>query len=456
MIIVASVAAVLIVVIGAITLLGRSRGPSYPDEWDARAQYAVSFIETDKGRPFLHPVFIDFMTEADFVKTVTAPATDVTDDQRKAAAQEVGRLRALGLVQGDIDLLKEESALHGSGTAAYYDPKTKRVKVRGTELSLAVKETLVHELTHAWQDQYYDLTRLPDLPTQQERDAFRTMAEGDAVNSERAWDKTLSDSDRKTLTEQSTKASDTAVAGMKTVPDVLIASFSAPYQFGPAFMRGVAKDGGSAGVDAAFANPPSADRQIMQPWIFLAGNGQPLSVPVPSMAAKSVEQGSLGALFVYLMLAEHIDPHQALAAADAWGGDAYAVTNEAGKVCVKARVDATSTAGTEAVTSAFAAWAQDLPQVHLTPDATGVGVETCDPGPAADLHSTGRSSKTIGFPAARVSLWAQGLAAGDDETKATCFANAFTADLKLEDLGDTAPSDERLDQLRTAARAACP
>ncbi len=446
----------LILLVGGITLLGRTRGPSYPDQWDARAQYAVTFIEGDKGRPFLHPVFIDFMSEADFVKVVTARTTDVTDAQRVAAAQEVGRLRALGLVQGDIDLLKEESALHGSGTAAYYDPQTKRVRVRGTDLSLAVKETLVHELTHAWQDQYYDLTRLPDLPTGQERDAFRTLAEGDAVNSERAWDKTLSDADRKTLDEQSRAASDTAVAGMKSVPDVLVASFSAPYQFGPAFMRGVKTDGGAAGVDAAFTTPPRADRQIMQPWIFLQGKGQPITVPAPATPTKAVEQDNFGALFVYLMLAEHIDPHQALAAADVWGGDAYSVTDEGGTVCVKARVDATDSASAPVLNDAFAAWAGDLLHVHVVPDATGVTIDACDPGPTADLHSTGRSSKTIGFPAARVSLWAQDLAAGANEAKATCFANAFTADLKLEDLGEQGPSDERLAALRTSATAACP
>jgi hypothetical protein len=448
-----------VLVIGGLAVLGRSQKQAvYADAWDARVQYAVDFIEHDKGRPFEHPVFVDFMPEAEFVASVTARTTDVTDEQRKAAADEVARLRALGLVQGDVDLLKEQTALHGSGTAAFYDPKTKHVRVRGTDLSLALKGTLVHELTHAWQDQNYDLTRLPTLPTQQAQDAFRTMAEGDAVNSENAWIDTLSAADKTLYDDQRHKESDTATSGMSSVPDVLIASFGAPYEFGPSFMAGVEADGGTQALDALWADPPTADEQIMNPWDFLDGASAPKNVPTPdTKSVEPLDEGSLGELFIYLMLAEHIDPHDALLAADGWDGDAYALLDEGGKVCVKARINAIDAGAAGKLEQAFRAWGAELPHVTVAYDDRGVDVDACDPGTAADLKVTGRSSKTIGFPAIRLSAWAAKRQSGDSEKQAVCYADAFIAELTLDDLSTKTPiADARVAEVRAAATKACP
>ena len=163
------------------------------------------------------------------------------------------------------------------------------------------------------------------------------MAEGDAVNSEDTWVDTLSDADKKAYDDQRHTESNTATTGMKGVPDVLVASFGAPYEFGPALMRGIEADGGQDQLDQTWDDPPTVDRQILQPWDYLGGSLAPKDVPTPDTGGvKPVDEGSMGELFVYLMLAEHIDPHDAMAAADGWAGDAYALTDENGTVCVKA------------------------------------------------------------------------------------------------------------------------
>jgi hypothetical protein len=458
-VIVLSVCLVVVVLIGGLALLGKSRKPPvYADAWDPRVQYAVTFIEKEKGLPFEHPVFVDFLPEDQFVASVTTGTTNVSDEQRTAADDEVARLRALGLVQGDVDLLKEETSLRGSGTAALYDPKTKHIRVRGTEVTLAIKGTLVHELTHAWQDQHYDLTRLPLLPTAQEQDAFRTIAEGDAVNSENAWIESLPESEQKQYDDQREKESDTATTGMKNVPDVLVASFSAPYAFGPAFMRGLEAGGGADKVDQTWSQPPASDDQILNPWHFLDGPDVVKEVRAPSTGgAEPIDEGTFGELFIYLMLAEHIDPHAAMAAADNWAGDAYALTDVGGQVCVKARIETTTAEVLEPFRAAFTAWAAELPHVKLAFVVRGVEIDACDPGADADLHVTGRSSKTMNFPAVRLSAWAGRLDGGDTQDQARCYADAFVANLTLDDLSTTERvSDERITALRDAAAAACP
>ena len=66
-------------------------------------------------------------------------------------------MRALGLLDHRVDLLEVVNDLQGGGVIGLYDEEDKRIRMRGEDLTPAVKATLVHELTHALQDQHYDL-----------------------------------------------------------------------------------------------------------------------------------------------------------------------------------------------------------------------------------------------------------------------------------------------------------
>src|SRR5262249_23741025 len=144
--------------------------------------------ESARGLDYKHPVFVDFLSEDDFNKKVTGPdASSLSDSEKQQLTDSVATFRALGLIQGDVDLAAQNNQLQQSSVLAFYDPQTKHVYVRGTDLDIAHKVTLAHELTHALQDQYFDLTRLGKLPTQEQQNAFRTMAEGDAVRIENKY-----------------------------------------------------------------------------------------------------------------------------------------------------------------------------------------------------------------------------------------------------------------------------
>src|SRR5262245_56655055 len=55
-------------------------------------------------------------------------------------------------MSGDFDLLKANEDLVDAGTAAFYGPDTQRVAVRGTDMTVEVRVTLAHELTHVLQE----------------------------------------------------------------------------------------------------------------------------------------------------------------------------------------------------------------------------------------------------------------------------------------------------------------
>ena len=380
----------------------------------------------------------------------------ITDEDRAEAEQQEAVLRALGLVEGDIDLLAEQETMTGSGTAAIYDPVTRRVRVRGTELTPDIEGTVVHELTHAWQDQYFDLNRLQDFPTQEQASAFRMIAEGDAVMTENDWIDTLTDEQRATYDELSQAASDQAGTELADVPDVLVASFGAPYEFGQPFLAGLEAVEGSDYLEKAFAEPPATDEQIMRPETYLSGEPA-VEVEAPDTEGREViEEDSSGALFWYLTLAERIDPLTALRATDGWGGDQYAVYDRDGTICVASRLVGDSPDDTEALGDAVTEWAATLPDVTVEVTADHVDTRACDPGPDADFGYEGRSTAVIAYPVIRLLVWSQGVAEGAGRERAVCYSDAFIDQITLDELVGPPLADDRLVALHRGAGTACP
>jgi hypothetical protein len=447
---------VVVILCGFVVWRARPTGPDHPDQWDSRVLDAVAFVEQDRGKPFLHPVYVDFMTEEQFRATAETQPDSVTDEDREAAEQQEAMLRALGLVQGDIDLLAEQDTVTGGGTAALYDPVTKRVHVRGTGLTPDIEGTVVHELTHAWQDQYYDLTRLQGFSSDTQATAFRMIAEGDAVMTENDWLDTLTSAQRDTYDELSQAASDQAGEELSNVPDVLVAAFGAPYEFGQPFLTGLEAVEGADYLDKAFADPPSTDEQIMQPETYLAGEDA-IDVATPDTEGHEVlEEDTFGSLFWYLALAERIDPLTALHAVDGWGGDTYAVYDRDGTVCVASRLVGDDADATAELGDVVSQWAATLPDVTVDVSTDQVDVRACDPGSDADFGYVGRSSAVIAYPVIRLLVWAQGMVEGEDQDRASCYSNAFIDQITLGELTEPPLSDERVLALHQGAGEACP
>ncbi len=452
-----AVSCLVVVVLSAFVVWSvRPTGPEHPEQWDARVLDAVQFVEGDKGRTFQHPVFVDFLTDEEFrAMTATEPAS-VSDDDRKAADQQAAMLRALGLVEGDVDLLAEQETVTGSGTAAVYDPVSQRVRVRGTEVTPDIEGTVVHELTHAWQDQQFDLGRLAEFPTAEQASSFRMIAEGDAVMTENDWLDTLDADTRATYDERSGAASDQAGDELANVPDVLLATFGAPYEFGRPLLTGLREIQGPSYLEQAFQDPPATDEQIMRPEAYLRKEAA-VDVEAPDTEGRdAIEQDSFGALFWYFALADRIDPLTALHAVDGWGGDAYATYDRDGTICVATRLVGDSSADTQALGDAVTEWASTLPDVTVEVSDRGVDARACDPGKDADFSYEGRSTTVLAYPVVRLLVWSQGVADGGDRDRADCYANAFVDQIDLDELSGPPLPDQRVQDLRRGAAEECP
>ena len=107
--------------------------PAVPEEFDPRIADLVEFVEAERGLTFLHPVFVDFLTEEAYAARITE-RDELTEDERGELESLSRIMRAMGLVRSEFDALEIFEQIAVGGTAAFYDIESQRIVVRGTDL----------------------------------------------------------------------------------------------------------------------------------------------------------------------------------------------------------------------------------------------------------------------------------------------------------------------------------
>lgn len=453
------VATVVVLVAGVVAaaVVDRS-GPPHPDAWDPRVGDLAAFVERERNLTFDHPVFVDFLPEEEFREQVTAEEGDLTVEDRADLGQGARLLRAIGLVQGSFDLLESANQLSGEGTLAYYDPERQRITVRGTELTVGLRVTLVHELTHALQDQRFDLSRLGMLATEGQNGALLALVEGDAVRTETAWIDQLGDDDLAALDDEAAEQFDrTDLTG---VPGPLVALFSAPYVLGRPLVDALLADGGQRRIDEAMAEPPRSEEQLLDPFTYLDGDDPvPVMAPPLGPGERELEVGEFGALIWFIVLSEHLDARQALDAVDGWGGGSYTAFEREGRTCLRSAFRGDTAADTEEMAVALDAWARAVPATTASVSRSGALVElaACDPGPDATGPEGGGAQDALIYPVVRTLFTLDAMESGAPRGVARCVASEFVRGFTTAELLalDTSTADPRLldERTRTASDA---
>lgn len=433
--------------------------PRYPDAWDRRVADLAAFVEEERGLAFEHPVFVDFLTEDQFRDEVTANEGDLTVEDRADIERGAQLLRATGLVSGDFDLLESTNQLSGEGVLAFYDPDRERITVRGTDLSVGLRLTLVHELTHALQDQRFDLSRLGTLATDEEDAGLLALVEGDAIRMEASWVRQLDAGERAALEDETTE--EVEGADLAGVPGPLVALFSAPYALGSPLVDVLFEEGGQQGIDEALRSPPTTEEHLLDPFTYLDGE-QRVPVVQPSIAPGDtlLEAGDFGALTWYLVVAEHLGPRQALQAVDGWGGDAFVAFERDGRTCLRSAFRGDTPADTDEMTAALESWAGAVPAngASVTRSEAVVHLESCDPGAAGGDRTGGGAEDALIYPVTRTYFALGAIQSGTPRPLARCVAAAFVQTFTTEELLtlDTTTADPAfLDERTRLASDAC-
>jgi hypothetical protein len=406
-----------------------------PAAWDPRIQPIADQVAQLRGLAFAHPVTAVFLDDAAFEKQIVIDQA-LTKAERQQLARDQSTLRAFGLITPDVNLREQVESLDASGAAAYYDPKTKKITVKGTNLDdPATRATVAHELTHALQDQHFDLLKLDKAATTTTHgsSALHMLAEGDAVRIQDAYVKTMSDADQATYEARRAELGRQSLAEIaaKGISESLQFDFQAPYALGPSALEAlVAKEQGTA-VDGLFANPPVADAVFVSPSA-LVEHRTFQSVAPPALAAGEKRLGKpdmVGALTLFQLLASRIDNATALSAADAWDGDSMVMFTAKGKTCVRTTFAGRGPEGTATITNALNQWVPQMPAgaaaVSGTPDQ--VTLTACDAGSAVTPVAN-KPNASIAFVANRDGFFELFVKNGDTDQVAQCTADTIVRD----------------------------
>jgi uncharacterized protein DUF6782 len=432
-----------------------------PAQWDRRILPLVRFVEKHRKLAFEHPIPVEFLTDAAFEKRVRHDDVKVSASDRRAAQREVGELRALGLVHGDVDLIGAEKDLNGSDTLGYYDQNAKKMVIRGTDLKdTETRVTVVHELTHADQDQHFDLNKLDDATKSSGAEAALTaLVEGDATRIEDQYLSSLSKSEQDAYDKALNRELDAnkpgdASGALANVPPVLGLFDDAPYDFGEPFVDALAAKNGTTALDGAFRHPPTTEQEIVDPVVYFS-NLQPLKVAVPKLAAGEKRQGSpddFGALSLFLMLDSRIGFDGALRAVEAWGGDRYVSFRRDDRTCVEAAFRGRTKADTTSLSTTLKAWAAAGPAgaATVTGGPSVVTLTACDVG-GGTAPSYDALSAAVDTMTARVEVIGQIVGGGASPAAATCIGDRFVKDPTLSPLLQKAELTKSEQQLVTGS-----
>jgi hypothetical protein len=292
---------------------GRGRyDPGTSDPVAAAVPVLSGFVAATRGQPFHTPPAIASVDGATFRRLAAVRLAEPS-----GAGDVSATARALGFAP--------PPAVDVTRVRAFYDVAGRRVVVRrDLPLDAVARVSLVRELTHALQDQAFDLHALIEAAGG-EPDRLRALSalvEGDAARVELAYLTTLSPADQAAVRRAGpAPGTDSYPANVRAFPDA----------FGRAFVAALVAHGGNAAVDAAFRHPPVSTAQVIDPRKYLAGV-QPLGVRAPPAEGTPVDRGSLGEFGIAMLVTGGRRVLNA-SSASLWAGDSYVTFRSGGRQC---------------------------------------------------------------------------------------------------------------------------
>lgn len=339
---------------------------------DAEVARISDFVARARDLPFDHPVKVTLLDDAAFKARVRK---DAVDDEKDLTETE-GVLRALGLLKPGVSLQEVLTSFLEQGVVGFYDPKTDELVVRGAAMTPYVRVTLAHELTHALDDQHFQLDRpAVDKSDDEQSIAFSALVEGNAVRVQEEYKATLSKGDRQAADDEEARLG--RGVDLSSIPRVIPELIGFPYIFGPRLLDSLVRAGGERRVDAAFKAPPVTTEQIVDSVAWLAGKAAPVKVAPPAADGTVYDQGVLGFWGVYVLLEQELGQKDAAAAAQGWGGDWYVAWKRGDATCVRATFVMDTRRDLQELTGALEEWAGAQHDAKLTQTSGGVGFTAC-------------------------------------------------------------------------------
>jgi len=215
--------------------------------------------------------------------------------------------------------------------AGYYDPKVQQFYLADWIDLEGQKPVMAHELTHALQDQHFNLKRFEHWPKgdSDAQLAAHTLVEGDATLAMKLY------MEKNPLVTfaflRSLRGQGDTMEQYKQAPRALRESLLFPYQEGSEWAEQLYKRGGWETVSRAFKKLPQSTEQILHAEKYFSYEA-PQKVELPDLKSvlgptwKKIDDDVNGEWGTYLVLDEFLnDATVSKQASAGWGGDHFAL-----------------------------------------------------------------------------------------------------------------------------------
>jgi hypothetical protein len=299
------------------------------------AEKLVPHVSRIRGLPAVTPIQQGVQSREDISRFLNKHVRDNYTDQRLQAEGKV--LQKLGLIPPTLDYKDFVLKLLTEQVGGYYDPDERKLFIAGWLPIAQQRHVLVHELTHALQDQHFGIGKILDEDVKAGNDdralAHQALFEGDAMavmleDMLQPFGKSLDAlGDLGPVMRLQLSQMDDQFEVFGKAPMYLKETLLFPYLYGVSFVQTVLKSSSWPAVNKVYADLPTSTEQVLHPEKYLSNRDEPQSPQSGDPAAqlgngwKTTYRNVLGEFSVYLLLKLHLSEERARAASSGWDGD---------------------------------------------------------------------------------------------------------------------------------------
>ncbi len=303
-------------------------------------------LESVRGLTFRTPVPMEVKSPDELRQYLEAEiARQYTPDEVRGLQRVYERL---GLLAPGVDLGQALVKLYTAQIAGFYDPHAGKLFLVPSGLppvgwtvnfmqfvlrrDLVNEMLLAHELTHALQDQNFGTLAAADDPSNDDRSlAIHAVVEGDATLAGFAY--LFGGLPESSLLDLVERLGAVPAEVEKTLPDtppVLRDALVFQYSAGAKFVALASLRGGWAAVNELLAQPPTSTEQVLWPDKYFVHRSTPILVRLGGLDVYRkpeewtvIEENTLGALTVRILVETFLDAARAAHVASGWEGDRF-------------------------------------------------------------------------------------------------------------------------------------
>jgi hypothetical protein len=358
-------------------------------------------VEAVRALTYLRPVAVEAVTDSEMdAKLDKVFEASYPED---FYARRTAAWRTIGVVGPDDDLRESLHAFLTGQVVGFYDQETGELVYLGSgDIDMTERFVLAHELTHALDDQHFDLERLNSIAARC-RDEQGLAALGVVEGSAQYFATqvliqypSLNVADALAMLAQ--LAADPRVPGAARVPPFVQALQSWPYEAGQVFVTELVARGGTGAVDDALRAYPVSTEQVLHPEKYPTDVPTPVDVPDLSpwlgRGFADLDVMQVGEEWLRAMLRLRLDGGAADAAAAGWDGGIYRAWSDGTDVAVAMSTAWDSPQDADEFAQAATSWLDAGPGsgrvLHMAPQ--GIDVMFASTPGLLDSLATGTTS----------------------------------------------------------------